>query len=111
MINSRRATEVVEAGMNTVWNTKWGRRRVRKEPPTMEEALIAAEALTVDPTQKAEIAASLIGAPIEDVKAFAARQAAQSRGRSTLVAGRTRAVVVEYKRPRTIRPVAPLGRR
>ena len=76
----------------------------------MEEALIAAEALTVDPAQKAEIAASLIGAPIEDVKAFAARQAAQSRGRSTLVAGRTRAVVVEYKRPRTIRPVAPLGR-
>ena len=77
----------------------------------MEEALIAAEALTIDPTQKAEIAALLIGAPIEDVKAFAAKLAAHSRGRSTLVAGRTRAVVVEYKRPRTIRPVAPLGRR
>jgi hypothetical protein len=97
--------------MNTVWNTKWGRRRVRKEPPTMEEALIAAEAITSDPAHKAEIAASLIGAPIEDVKAFAAKQAAQTRGRSTLVNGRTRAVVVEYKRPRTIRPVTPMGRR
>ena len=97
--------------MSTVWNTKWGRRRVRKEPPTMEEALIAAEALTADPGQKAEIAASLIGVPVEDVKAFAAKQAAQTRGRSTLVAGRTRAVVVEYKRPRTIRPAGPIGRR
>ena len=98
--------------MSTVWNTKWGPRRVRKEPPTLEEALIAAEAITTDPDQKAEIAASLIGAPVEDVKAYAAKQSSQNRGRSTLVNGRTRAVVVEYKRPRTIsRPGAPLGRR
>jgi len=54
----------------------------------------------------------LIGAPVEDVKAYAAKQSSQNRGRSTLVNGRTRAVVVEYKRPRTIsRPGAPLGRR
>jgi hypothetical protein len=98
--------------MSTVWNTKWGPRRVRKEPPTMDEALIAAEAMTSDPQAKIELAASLIGAPIEDVKAYAATQAAQNRGRSTLVAGRTRAVVVEYKRPRMFsRPTAPLGRR
>jgi hypothetical protein len=98
--------------MSTVWNTKWGPRRVRKEPPTMDEALIAAEAMTSDPQAKIELAASLIGAPIEDVKAYAAKQAAQNRGRSTLVAGRTRAVVVEYKRPRMFsRPTAPLGRR
>jgi hypothetical protein len=98
--------------MSTVWNTKWGPRRVRKEPPTLEEALIAADAITSDPQQKAEIAASLIGAPVEDVKAYAAKQAAHTRGRSTLVAGRTRAVVVEYKRPRMFsRPVAPVGRR
>jgi hypothetical protein len=78
----------------------------------MDEALIAAEAMTSDPQAKIELAASLIGAPIEDVKAYAAKQAAQNRGRSTLVAGRTRAVVVEYKRPRMFsRPTAPLGRR
>ena len=97
--------------MNTVWKTKWGPRRVRKEPPTIEEALIAVEALTDDPAQRIELAASLIGAPVEEVKAFAGKQAAHSRGRATLVSGRTRAVVVEYKRPRTIRPMAPLGRR
>ena len=99
--------------MSTVWNTKWGPRRVRKEPPTLDEALIAAEAMTSDPQAKVELAASLIGAPVEDVKAYAAKQAAQNRGRSTLVAGRTRAVVVEYKRPRTFtRPTAPpLSRR
>lgn len=98
--------------MGTTWKTKWGARRVRKDPPTIEEALIAAEAMTEDPAQRAEIAASLMGVPVDEVKALAAKQAAHSRGRSTLVNGRNRAVVVEYKRPRTFqRPAAPLGRR
>jgi hypothetical protein len=101
----------MKAAMSTTWNTKWGARRVRKDPPTIEEALIAAEALTADPGHRVEIAASLMGVSIEEVKALAAKQAALSRGRSTLVAGRNRAVVVEYKRPRTIRPAAPFGRR
>jgi hypothetical protein len=93
-----------EGGMNTTWHTKWGARRVRKDPPTIEEALIAAESMTDDLDQRVEIAASLIGASVEEVKALAAKQAHLSRGRSTLVTGRNRAVVVEYKRPRTIRP-------
>jgi hypothetical protein len=93
-----------EGGMGTTWHTKWGVRRVRKDPPTIEEALIAAESMTDDLDQRVEIAASLIGAPVEEVKALAAKQAHLSRGRSTLVTGRNRAVVVEYKRPRTIRP-------
>ena len=97
--------------MSTTWKTKWGARRVRKDPPTIEEALIAAEALTDDLAQRVEIAASLMGVSIEEVKALAAKQAALSRGRSTLVTGRNRAVVVEYKRPRTIRPAKPFGRR
>ncbi|MGO9740695.1 MAG: hypothetical protein ACLPN5_04110 [Roseiarcus sp.] len=97
--------------MNTVWNTKWGPRRVRKEPPTIEEALIAAEALSDDESVRVEIAASLMGVPAEEVKALAAKQAASSRGRPKLVSGRTRAVVVEYKRPRTMtRPIGPMGR-
>jgi hypothetical protein len=90
--------------MNTTWHTKWGARRVRKDPPTIEEALIAAESMTDDLAQRIEIAASLIGAPVDEVKALAAKLAHLSRGRSTLVTGRNRAVVVEYKRPRTIRP-------
>jgi len=97
--------------MGTTWKTKWGARRVRKDPPTIEEALIAAESLTTDLAQRVEIAASLMGVPPEEVKALAAKQASLSRGRATLVNGRSRAVVVEYKRPRTIRPVAAPGRR
>ena len=97
--------------MSTTWKTKWGARRVRKDPPTIEEALIAAECLTTDLAQRIEIAASLMGVSNDEVKALAAKQAAMSRGRSTLVNGRNRAVVVEYKRPRTFRSAPPLGRR
>ena len=90
--------------MSAVWNTKWGTRRVRVSPPTLEEAFIAAESLTEDFGQRIEIAASLMGVAPDEVKALAAKQASLSRGRATLVNGRSRAVVVEYKRPRTIRP-------
>jgi len=86
--------------MSTTWKTKWGVRRVRRDTPTIEEALIAAESLANDPGQRAEIAASLMGVPVDEVKALAAKQAAKSRGRASLVSGRNRAVVVEYKRPR-----------
>ena len=86
--------------MSTTWKTKWGVRRVRRDTPTVEEALIAAESLAADPVQRAEIAATLMGVPVEEVRALAAKQAARTRGRASLVAGRTRAVVVEYKRPR-----------
>jgi hypothetical protein len=86
--------------MPATWKTKWGVRRVRRDTPTVEEALIAAESLAADPLQRAEIAATLMGVPVEEVKALAAKQAGRTRGRSSLVTGRTRAVVVEYKRPR-----------
>ncbi len=86
--------------MSATWKTKWGVRRVRRDAPTVEEALIAAESLAADPVQRAEIAATLMGVPVEEVRALAAKQAARTRGRASLVAGRTRAVVVEYKRPR-----------
>jgi hypothetical protein len=89
-----------EGLMTATWKTKWGVRRVRRDTPTIEEALIAAESLAADPSQRAEIAASLMGVPVEDVRVLAAKQAARTRGRASLVTGRTRAVVVEYKRPR-----------
>jgi hypothetical protein len=89
-----------EGPVTATWKTKWGVRRVRRDTPTVEEALIAAESLAADPVQRAEIAATLMGVPVEEVRALAAKQAARTRGRASLVAGRTRAVVVEYKRPR-----------
>jgi hypothetical protein len=85
--------------MSATWKTKWGVRRVRRDKPTIEEALIAAESLANDTVQRAEIAASLMGMPVDEVQALAAKQAAKTRGRASLVSGRTRAVVVEYKRP------------
>ncbi len=97
--------------MGATWKTKWGMRRVRRENPTIEEALIAAESLAEDPAQRAQIAAQLMGVPVEEVQALAVRQAAKTRGRASLVAGRTRAVVVEYKRPRAIRPTVTLTRK
>jgi hypothetical protein len=97
--------------VGATWNTKWGVRRVRRENPTIEEALIAAESLADDAGQRAEIAASLMGVPVEEVQALAAKHAAKTRGRASLVAGRTRAVVVEYKRPRTIRPKVSLAKK
>lgn len=93
--------------MGTTWKTKWGPRRVKQAPATLDEALIAAESLTEDFEQKVAIAASLMGAPIEEVRALAAKQSAHARGRPTVVAGRSRAVVVEYKRPRPIRAPMP----
>jgi hypothetical protein len=97
--------------MRATWKTKWGVRRVRRDNPTIEEALVAAESLADDPAQRAQIAASLMGLPVEEVQVLAAKHAAKTRGRASLVAGRTRAVVVEYTRPRAIRPAAPIARK
>ena len=63
--------------MEATWKTKWGVRRVRRDNPTIEEALIAAESLADDPAQRAQIAASLMGVPVEDVQALAQKQACE----------------------------------
>ena len=46
--------------MSTTWDTKYGKRRVRHDPPTLEEAIAAARDLTDDLEQQAEIAAGLM---------------------------------------------------
>ena len=50
--------------MSEDWNTKYGTRRVRRDPPTLEEAIFAAVGITEDPQQQAEIAAALMGLPM-----------------------------------------------
>src|ERR1700730_14378506 len=55
--------------MSEIWNTKYGRRRVRFDPPTLREAIVAAQGLTGDLEQQAEIAAALMAVPVEDVRA------------------------------------------
>jgi hypothetical protein len=54
--------------MSEIWNTKYGRRRVRFDPPTLREAIAAAQGLTGDLEQQAEIAAALMAVPVEDVR-------------------------------------------
>jgi hypothetical protein len=100
--------------MNKTWNTKYGTRRVREEPPTLEDAVFAARGLSDDPQQQAEIAAALIDMPVDKVR-VAVLKASQKKdvNRVTFTTTRTgaeRAVVVERKISR--RPTSgyrPLG--
>src|SRR4051812_32270587 len=65
--------------MNTVWKTKYGSRRVRRELPTMAEAITAARDITDDREGQAEIAASLMGVPLDDTVRAAVAKAGLMR--------------------------------
>ena len=78
--------------------------RVKNEPPTLEEAMMAAAGMSDEPTQQVEIAASLLGLPL-DGETIKALSAAKPRGNVVDIStrgGASRTVVVERKR--TIRP-------
>jgi hypothetical protein len=87
--------------MSEDWNTKYGTRRVRRDPPTLEEAIFAAVGITDDQEAQAEIAASLMGMPLEVVQAEVrklGRSAARTQTR--VIAGEQgaqRSVVVERR--------------
>jgi hypothetical protein len=88
--------------MSEGWNTKYGPRRVRHDPPTLEEAIFAAVGITDDQNAQAEIAASLMGLPIETVQAEVKKAARPALGRSStrVIAGEQgaqRSVVVERR--------------
>jgi hypothetical protein len=102
-MSTKRQTKT--SGMSGVWNTQYGPRRVRREPPTVDEAVTAASGLTDDPRQQAEIAASLMDVPVEDVRPAVTRAAAQRKRQVGTVgvaakSGGQRAVVVERKAAR-----------
>ncbi|EAQ35553.1 hypothetical protein NB311A_17294 [Nitrobacter sp. Nb-311A] len=88
--------------MSEGWNTKYGIRRVRRDPPTLEEAIFAATGITDDLNSQAEIAASLMGMPFDIVHAEV-KKAARAVTRSPmtrLIAGEQgalRSVVVERR--------------
>ena len=88
--------------MSQDWNTKYGTRRVRREPPTLEEAIFAAVGITDDHDEQAEIAASLMGLPVEAVRAEVKKTVRLSARSSTtrVIAGEQgaqRSVVVERR--------------
>lgn len=89
--------------MSDFWNTQYGPRRVRQEPPGLEEAIFAAIGLADDPADQAAIAASLMEVPIETVQAAMLKRRQPKNGATvtfTTRAGVQRAVVVERKAPR-----------
>jgi hypothetical protein len=94
--------------MSETWDTKWGPRRVRRDPPSLAEALAAAEGLTDDVEAQVEIAASLMGVPVDEAKAELQRLAPDRRETRIVTAvgpGRAkgaRTIVVERKASRRV---------
>jgi ribosomal protein L12E/L44/L45/RPP1/RPP2 len=88
--------------MSADWQTKYGPRRVRRDPPTLEEAIFAAAGITEDHEQQAEIAAALMGMDVEPVLAEVkktSRLAARTATTRVIAGeqGAQRAVVVERR--------------
>ncbi len=87
--------------MSEGWNTKYGPRRVRRDPPTLDEAIFAAIGITDDQAAQAEIAASLMGVPVESVQADVKKAGRIMARSSTRVItgeqGAQRSVVVERR--------------
>ena len=95
------------------WKTKYGPRRVRQEAPTLEEAITAAQGLSDEIDQQAEIAASLMGMPYDEVHAALLKTAPPRKDVTKSVvftgpASAPRTIVVERKPSRRI--VAPAAR-
>jgi len=83
--------------MSEDWNTKYGPRRVRRDPPTLDEAIFAAVGITDDQEAQAEIAASLMGMPLEVVQAEV-----RKLGRSAARAQTTRVIAGEQGAQRSV---------
>jgi len=87
--------------MSEDWNTKYGIRRVRRDPPTLEEAIFAAVGITDDQRAQAEIAAALMGLPFENVLAEVKKTGrAVARSATRVIAGEhgaQRSIVVERR--------------
>ncbi len=91
--------------MSEIWTTKFGPRRVRHDPPVLGEAIAAAQGLADDPAEQAEIAAALMGVPVEDAQAELKKASSRRKPlmlTSTDRKGMARAVVVERRPSRTM---------
>jgi hypothetical protein len=89
--------------MNDVWETKDGRRRVRRDPPTIEEAVVAAQGLTDEVKEQIEIVASLMEISADEARGVVLRMGQRKDVNRVTVTGRVgapRAVVVERRTSR-----------
>jgi hypothetical protein len=98
---------------NAIWETKDGRRRVRRDPPTVEEAVLAAQGLADDIGAQTEIVASLMRISADEARSAVLRLGERKSVSRTMIAapagragrgaahgGAPRAVVVERRAPR-----------
>jgi hypothetical protein len=100
--------------MSEIWETKDGLRRVRRDPPTVDDAVLAAQGLTEDLEGQIEIVAALMSVSAEEARrAVLKMRRPDSRLTIPGRGGLARAVVVERKSPRrvTSAPRASVGRR
>jgi hypothetical protein len=95
--------------VSEVWETKHGRRRVRRDPPTVEDAVLAAQGLTDEPGEQIEIVASLMEISAEEARTAVLRMGQRKEVNQITVATRStrpgqvsvpRAIVVERRAPR-----------
>jgi hypothetical protein len=65
---NRERSRFMRKNNDQVWNTKYGSRRIRHEAPTLDEAIAAARGLSNERNEQIEIAASLLGLPLDQVR-------------------------------------------
>jgi hypothetical protein len=90
--------------MSDSWETKYGSRRVRRDPPTLEEAIVAAQGLSDQLAEQIEIAAGFLDLPVEVVRAEVLKSVAPRHAARVVTTGREgagRTVIVERKSRRT----------
>ncbi len=90
--------------MSDSWDTKDGPRRVRRDPPTVEEAVVAAQGLTDDLKEQIEIVASLMEVAPDQARGVVLRMGQRKDVNHVTVTGRVgaRAGVVERRTPRRV---------
>ena len=93
--------------MSEDWNTKYGTRRVRRDPPTLEEAIFAAVGITDDQQQQAEIAAALMGLPYEDVLAEVKKTGRAVARSATRITSESRRRISSFRRPTALSSLSP----
>jgi hypothetical protein len=96
--------------MTETWETKYGLRRVRRDPPTLEEAIIAAQGLSTELDEQIEIAAGFLALPIDVVRAEVLKSVKPMSVARVVVTpnrdGAARTVIVERKPSRRTRPAS-----
>src|SRR6516225_12044955 len=100
--------------VSEVWETKDGLRRVRRDPPTLDDAVLAAQGLTEDLEGQIEIVVALMSVPPDEARrAVLKMRRPDSRLTIPGRGGVARDVVVERKSPRrvSLQPKASVGRR